>query len=285
MAAGYSVGSGYTVAPTGGVTAGGVGPRRRKKKGGSGPQSQPPLFSYDPSIEAQRRATWRGLHDTIQDVRTERRQGRTDLREALRKNRRDYGRARQDIGIDFRRGQQRIGFQRSDANLKAGRSQQDLRFRLQSIGRQFAQLGERQGETANSQGTADAGTLAASAAARSQNQAFAEQPVRTAQERVGQDLARALRRLDVAGSQLSQDRNIHLRRTRQDQRFDTQQALQERRRSLLDLKRTAQRARREAAISNVDLLTQEVYGALTQHPGAFAGLKKRYKRRYDQGRH
>ena len=264
----------------------------------AGGLTQPPSLTYDPAIEAQRRAAQRGLGDTTADVKAQRHFTHTDLNEALRTINVNSNRKRADLTREAERGVRKLGTQEQDVRTQAGRSQADLRTKgeraqadfhtqLSSIARKFGELGQRQGEAANAAGVNDTGTQAASSAARQRNQGYAEAPVHTAQKRTEEDisqaqgrneedLASALSRIGSGRQELGSDAVTALKRLAEDQEFNQGRTKQEAGRSLFELKRKLERARREGAISNVDLLTSEIYQARANHPGAFGktGQKK-----------
>jgi hypothetical protein len=231
---------------------------------------RPPVYASDPAIEAQRGAAQRGLGDTLKGLHVERRQGRQDLNQALRDVQTKSKRGAADTNLSFSRGTQKLGFQQQDTQLHADRANADFSTKLTDISRQFMELGARQKQQANAAGVLDSGTQAASAAARTQNQERAVAPIHTAQGRLSTDLASALGRIGIAGNQLSQDRTMALGRLGADTHRDTRLSKQ----SFGRLKAAefvkAQIARREAAISNVELLKQEIFQARGAHPGLFA---------------
>lgn len=261
---------------------------------GMGGPVGPPTGTFDPALEAQRRAAQRGMHDTLADINTKRHFGERDLASSLRditttvkRNRqklgRDFGRQTQKLDTEFQRGNEKIGNSEADTRLKAARTQEDLQTKRKEVVRQFGELGQRQGEAANANGVNDTGTAAASAAARARNQQIAEAPIGTAEGRLSQDLATALGRLGTARGQLSEDRGTDLSQLGQDYGTATSQLRQDRdreregahrdfNRENFELGRKAQRTKREGAISNVDLLEEEIWQAQHEHPGAFANL-------------
>jgi len=275
---------------------GGVGPRRPSPKPtipgqvAAGGFTQPPFMTYDPAIEAQRRAVQRGLEDKIQDVKTERHFNRRDLAQTLRdirtntqrsrgKINREVFRSREDINRESSRAQEGINEREGAERLDAQRANQDFDTQLANIGRQFTQLGQRQAEGANAAGVLGSGTQEASAAARAQNQALAEQPIAVARQRVEEDLAATLRQLGVRRGEISADAEGALRRLLEDQqrglgqlKVDRDRERRLNRRSTgrkeFGLTREAQRARREAAITNQDLIEQQIYQARQNRPGA-----------------
>lgn len=242
----------------------------------AGGLTQPPSLTYDPAIEAQRRAAQRGLVDTEQDVRQKEHFANTDLTQALGDIKVNTSRKRQDIGRQTTRGLRSLDQQEADTQTKAKRTSEDFQARLSEIGRQFGQLGHRQRESANAAGVLDAGTEAASAAARGQNQRLAEAPIHTGQQRLGEDLATALGRIQVGRTDIGEDSTRATNRLTQDRNRDRTLTHRETGRTLRGLSQEEERARREGAISNVDLIESEIYQARQNRPGVFskAGKKK-----------
>ncbi len=123
-----------------------------------------------------------GRHRSRHQV--ERHYAHTDLNEALRTIKTNSSRKSSDITREAERGNRKLGYQEQDVRTQAGRSSSDLQTRsdraladfhtqLATIARKFGDLGKRPGEAANAAGVNDAGTQAASAAARQRNQTFA----------------------------------------------------------------------------------------------------------------
>lgn len=257
---------------------GGVGPKPAPKPSAvtAGGLTQPPFLTYDPGLEAQRRAAQRGLHDTEQDVGTERHYNKTDLVQALKDIRTTTGRKRQDIMRTNARSAQKLSNDEQDVQTKGQRASQDFGTQLENIGRQFAQLGHRQSEGANAAGVLDSGTMSAAAVARGRNQQLAEAPIHVGQERLNEDLLTALQRIGTARGELGQDTETAVGRLGEDRNRERLLTHRQAGRKDISLTRKEQRAKREAAISNADILAQEIYQARESHPGAFtkAGKKK-----------
>jgi hypothetical protein len=266
-------GSGGTVAPP--HPKGNVPPAGTGSAGGL---SIPPFLTYDPAIEAQRRAAERGLEDTEAQIKTEGHFAGTKLHEAMRNLRRTTHYKRTDIGTSFQRGSQKLGYEEADTRKKAQRTGEDFQTRLNDIARQFGELGHRQGEASNAAGVLDAGTGAASAAARNRNQGFAEAPIHTAQGRLGEDLMTALSRIGVSRGQLAEDRGRSLGRLKQDTTVSRRAARREYGQQAFLRNRKQEEARREQAISNQDLIAEEIYSARQNRPGVFSTTGKRRKR-------
>lgn len=269
----FGVGGG---AVTGGTGSGGTpyNPKQKKPPGPpTDPYITPPPLSFDPSIEAQRRASQRGLEDTEGDIATKEHFGEKDLDQALRDIRTKTSRSRGDINRNAFRAGRTLDSQEQDANTRGRRANEDFDTQLANIGRQFAQLGHRQGEAANAAGVNDAGTTAASGAARAGNQRLAEAPIGVARGRTNEDLATALARIGTGRSDLGEDQTRSLTQLTQDRNRDRNLTKQERGREEFTNQRTEERARREGAISDVDLLTQEIYAARAEHPAVFKQWK------------
>lgn len=275
------------------------------KKGRQGtrhPSAQRPLLnvpwgSYDPSIDAQLRASQRGLSDMREDTRTADRWAKTDFSQRLadigrgwQRNRadlaRDVRRGRQDIGTRFQREGQKIRFRRQDLRRDASRGREDLAQRMAAVGRQFSQLASSQREAQNASGTLQGGAAAAAAEKRAENQQIAEQPIRTAEARLNEDLATSLGRLQVSENQLrtdtgralgrlNQDRNRNLIRGRQDVRRDRRLSRRDFGRGGFDRQRKLQRGIREQRIGEADLLAQKIDSARQRNPGAFGRFGQR----------
>lgn len=241
--------------------------------------TQPPFLTFDPAISAESRAAQRGLGDIEADTATARRFGKRDLVQALRDIRVGTGRKRQDIGRSFEDSERKLGYQEQDVQLRARRANEDFDTQLADIGRQFAQLGQRQREGANAAGVLGGGTEAAGAAARAQNQRLAEAPIGVARQRVGDDLFEALSRIGEARGELGSDRDLALGRLGADRNRDRRLTRRQAGRERFDLKRKLERARREAAISKADLLAQAIYAAQQNRPGAFDRRGRRKKGR------
>lgn len=257
------------------MAVGGVRPvRPRPHPGAPDPTGTglvaPPSMSFDPALEAQRRAAQRGLEDTEADIKTKRHYADRDLGLALKGIRINTGRKRLDANTDYQRSTTKLADREAETRLDAERQGQDFQTRLADIGRQFSELGTRQGEAANAAGVSDAGTAAASAAARSQNQMRAEAPIHVAQGRLQEDLMTALDRIAESRGYLDQDHGLYLHRLATDRDINRREARRETGRNVFGLNREGQRAKREAVIADTDLLEQEIYQARQSHPGAFS---------------
>jgi hypothetical protein len=252
---------------------GGVGQAGQGGRGGGSsygePYISPPPLSFDPSIEAERRAAVRGYEDTGEDIASKEHFGQRDLAHALAKLKTSRIRGTQDISRSAERGRQKLDYQESDAQTKAARAREDFNTQLSGIARQFANLGHRQVEGANAAGVLDQGTLAAGAAARGVNQGLAEAPIHTAQGRLEEDLATALGRIGTARGEVGQDEQRGLTRLGQDVTRERKSAQRERGREHFENQRTKGRAKREEEFSQVDLLAKEIYASRAEHPAIF----------------
>jgi hypothetical protein len=275
---------------------------------------RPPFLTYDPALEAERRASERGLQDLEKDTRIARLRARQDWRtdkSLIRRDRtrslgdlqRDYGRGVLDTEVDYgrgvedtergyARGLEDIGFQRQDLNTDLQRGRQDFATQLQSLSRQYGNLGSSQRQAINASGVALGGAHAAAAKRRAANQAFDEQPIRTGQQRLEEDFATQLSRLGTTESRLGEERATSLgrlgtdrslvlgrlgedrsttgRRLRQDFRTDLRLGRRDYRRTGRDLALELERARREQAIGDVDITHSQIFQAQQLNPGAFS---------------
>lgn len=253
---------------------GGTGPRPSSGPGATEGLAPPPPLTFNPEIDAKRRAAERGLSDTIENEKTRLHFGHTDLVQALKDLKTSAGRKRQDLGRESQRGLQKLGYQEQDARTSAARANQDFDTQLATIGRQFAQLGQRQREGANAAGVLDQGTQAAAAAARARNQTLAEAPVNTGRQRTNEDLYTTLSRIGGARGEISQDMARSLGRLGEDLHTERHKARQQYGRERFEGKREVGRAKREETFTNSDLLEQEIYSARAEHPGAFAAWSR-----------
>lgn len=271
--------------PTGGI---GFNPRKRGAKRPGAPSSkpvliggytQPPALTYDPAIEAERRAAGRGLEDIEVDLAAKEHFATRDLSQALRDIRTRTSRSRGDLQRSFARGQRRIGEQESDVRLKGERANQDFDTQIANIGRQFSQLGQRQRESSNAAGVLGGGTEAAAQVARSRNQGFAEAPIHQARDRVGEDLATALRRLSVADNELALDRDRELTELHSDRDRERRLGRREFGREMFGMEHELERARREKTFTDIDSVLQQIYEARGNRPGAFTKTGQRTNKR------
>jgi hypothetical protein len=96
--------------------------------------------------------------------------------------------------------------------------------------------------------------MAASDAARAQNQAWARQPILQGKERLREDTLTSMQRLGTARRQLVSDARREGKRLKQDTRHDLKLARLDYNRTIRDLHIKLQRAIREQRIGDVDLI-------------------------------
>lgn len=225
------------------------------------------MFSYDPSIEAERRAQQRGLKDILKDTHRARVYAGQDLSQKQADIGRTQSRGLQDINTEYTQGVQ-------DITRRQTRGSEDFTTQLDNLVRGFQQKGQQQTQVANAAGVNDASTAAAAAARRAENLAVARQPIDTGRQRLAEDTATAFGRLTgqtgLATSRLGEDV------TR-----DYSLAKQDHSRTIRDLLTKLRRAKREQQIGNLDLIQQEIYNARQNKPGAFTttGAPKKKKGR------
>lgn len=268
----------------GGGKGGKHAPKHGRKALGVRPGASPiPPFAADPSIEAERRAAFRGLQDTAQDLRISSHQAKRDTRTTVRDTRVQKHRGMQDLASQLRRGRQDIGFEKHGQKIEFGRTKEDFSTKLQNLVRQFTVQGQEQTQAANVQGVLDEGTSAASAAARSKNFAVARQPLDIARRRAGEDYKRNLFEYQREGARLTQDVRRGRGRLSQDTHHDIRLARQDLHRTLRSNTLQRQRSIREQAIGNADLIQQEIWAARQSNPqGNFPAppsLQRRLNRR------
>jgi serine phosphatase RsbU (regulator of sigma subunit) len=249
--------------------------RRMNPSDGQGPYRTPPFLSFDPAIEAERRAAIRGLRDTGQDTRIAARRAKRDLQTELKDLRVTRKRGFQDLKRDKSRSLRDIGFEKADVRLGRERGMEDFSMRLNALTRQFTQLGRSQTQAANAQGVLGGGTAAASAAAREQNLAFARQPLDIGAARLDEDARIALERLGIQAEDVRQDTTRGRKRLKQDVRHDSRLARRDYGRTLTDLYNQLERAIREQRIGDVDLIKEEIFNARQNNPGAFSKYGKK----------
>jgi hypothetical protein len=231
----------------------------KPKKPKFGGLKQPPVMSYDPSIEAERRSQQRGLKDVLRDTRRARNYAQQD-----------YGQQLADLNLAQSRGVQDIGSNISDINLRQQRGTEDFSNQLTNLIHGFQVKGREQTQVANQAGVLDSSTARAAAARRAENLAIARQPIDIGQGRLNENTLRALAEQELSRGRLSEDTARGLRLAGIDVG-----------RTLADLKIKKRRAIREQRIGNIDLLQEEIFGARQLKPGAFTqtGAPKKKKKR------
>jgi hypothetical protein len=140
-------------------------------------QPPPPTGSFDPALDAQRRAAGRGLRDTITDTNT------ANLRDTV-----DYGLGRDEIARSQTRGLE---------DLTTGRDQRlgDVDRGLAVLHRGYQTLASQQRQEFQAHGLGYGGAALQAAAKRQANEAFDQQPLDVARTRIGEDFARQSGRL------------------------------------------------------------------------------------------
>jgi hypothetical protein len=151
---------------------------------------RPPPGTYDPSIDAQVRASGRGLGDLQQDTGIANQRGQDDfltgqgeLQRALDRRLADAGTERTRHHSDF---EQLLG----DIGTARTREGEDYGTSLANLGRRYDQLGTSQAERATAAGfVPGGGALQQALEKRMANQAIDRQPIDTSHTRAGQDFA------------------------------------------------------------------------------------------------
>ena len=252
--------------------------KQSSKKGGGKPvpgvPSAPPFGSYDPAIDAERRAGRRGLGDIKQDIRLEQRWEGEDLETKLADLQLRQLREQQDAYGGLARYSGQAGLKQADLDLDAQRGREDFARQLDNLTRRFVQQGDQQRQVANAQGVFYGGTQAASAAKRAENFAVARQPIDVGRQRLEEDYQRSGADLYRRGHELYADTQTELGRLGEDVEHDRALALQAQRRSQREAKIRKQRAIREQKFADVDLTSQAVYQAGQLNPGSFSSLAK-----------
>lgn len=167
---------------TGGTVLG-PGPVPTFKPGSGGGPTKPPPGTYDPALEAQRRAGQRGLAQLLEDIGTANTRDSEDFAGAMAEMAKRKGRADEDFGVS-----------------------------LQNLQRRYATQGWNQGQSATVAGVAEGGTLAASAARRAENQGMDEQPIRRAHDRFGEDYQSSIDKANRDHARALADRELKRQR-------------------------------------------------------------------------
>jgi hypothetical protein len=277
--------------PTGGTSPGGGGGKHRSPfrrlirntrtaipgDQGGGFRS-PPYLSFDPAIEAERRAAQRSLGDIAQDTRIGARRTRADYRTTTGDIRQDWRRGRSDVRQEGRRAIQGLEYQRQDTARTGRRGQQDFKLQLEALTRRFTQLAGQHFQQANVYGTLDQGTMAASDAARAQNEQFARKPIELGQQRLREDTLTAFERIATGKRQVRADVKEESKELRQDKKHDLKLAKQDYNRTIKDLHIKLNRAVREQRIGDIDLIKEEIFAARRNKPGTFSKQGKKKKK-------
>jgi hypothetical protein len=144
---------------------------------------KPPTGSYDPALDAQLRASQRGLGDVRMDTAT-----------ANTRSLNDFGTASQGIARDKARGYA------------------DIDWNLQMLDRSYQQLQRRQAEGARAAGVMSGGIALQAAAKRAENQRIDERPLWVQKNRLGEDASLAQEALKLDYGRGLEDRTMGLTR-------------------------------------------------------------------------
>lgn len=156
-------------------------------------QWRPAYGTYDPTLDQQERSADRGLSDHLQDL------GKLGERDLT-----DYGIAKEDAGTSLSRMLEDIGFSRSDLLTSRQRGRDDFNASLQTLDRNYRQLGQGQAQTASRAG-ATGGAFAQAAQKRAANKAIDRQPLQTNFDRFLQDSTTAESRLGTTEGRVRYD--------------------------------------------------------------------------------
>lgn len=207
----------------------------------------PPFMTFDPSIDAQRRAQQRGLKDILKDTKR-----------AKNYAGQDEGQKVADINQTQARGTQDIATRGAEIGLRQQRGTEDFSTQLGNLIRDFQVRGSQQTQSANAAGSLDPSTQAAAAGRRQENFNVARHPIDVGQQRLDQDSSLAMQGLGVAQQRLGEDTSRSLGLAGQDYG-----------RTLTDILTKRHRAVREERIGNLDLIQQAIFNARQNKPGAF----------------
>lgn len=233
------------------------------------PNTPLPALAADPNIDAQRRAAQRGLEDLLVKLHRQGHQARQDAHTTIQDTRVQARRSKHDIQRGRRRDILSIQQHRQDTRRSLTRGEQDFHTKLASLVQNFGNQASAQGQAANAAGVYDAGTLAASSAARATNFARERQPLDIARQRLQQDTRTNLGRLGIQARQTRTDAAQNLLRLGQDTQHDIHLTRRDLGRQIQDFRTQRQIGIREQRIGNADYLNSEIYSARQNYPGAF----------------
>ena len=242
-----------------------------------GGYTQPEEFSYDPALEAQRRAAQRALEDTTQDIEIAQHQAKQDYKVSQKDLRLSKRRGLSDIRRGKRRGMQDLRLRRKDVALDAGRARENFNTRLSNLVENYRRKGNVDRQQLNIAGQAEGGAVAASNARRLSDFLRDKAPIDTGLARVSEDEAIANRRLDITTGRLLQDTQQSKQRLKQDVKHDMFLNKRDLKRTRKELKLQLQRAIREGTFTDIDLIKQEIYQASQLHPGRYKELLNKAK--------
>jgi hypothetical protein len=229
----------------------------------------PPSGTYDPSIEAQRRAAERGLEDLLRDLGIQKKTTKQDAGVEQRTLALQLARGLADARRERQRGILSLNQRRGDLRLDARRGREDLGMRLANLARNYKTLGSQQTQQQNAAGVLDGGTANAAAHRREANMAVERQPIDIAGGRLEQDLSLGLGRLDTSETQLREDVHRSRHELRQDTGRQSRQAQTALERALQQLRLQKQRGIREQRIGDADLIQSELWDAKQRHLAGF----------------
>lgn len=149
--------------------------------------TSPPPGTYDPTLDANLRASQRGYGDLTLDTERDDQRATTGL---------ETGRAR--IGQDK-------GFRLADLLRGKTRETQDYGDAVTGLKRGFQQQGSNQAQAATAAGVTGGGTLRAALAARQANEAIERKPLDTGHARAGEDYATNVDRTNVMADRSLED--------------------------------------------------------------------------------
>ncbi len=227
-----------------------------KKKKPTNPAS-PPLGTYDPALDAQVRASERGLRQLQEDAGTTRTRATEDLSDLTTR----AGRNRDLTLGDLATGRGRT---MEDYGIRETRGNRDFDSQLSNVFRQFGILGNQQNQTAAAQGVFGGGTGRASAAKRTENQDLARKPIDQGRSDLMADLA-------LGRGRTEEDYTRDTGRVGQDY-WDTVIAAQKAyMRGDTDLFTKLQRGISEQKFFGQDIAEQKVYQARNNNPAVLGG--------------
>jgi hypothetical protein len=183
-------------------------PTKRAPGGATAPGAtrtliRPPAGSYDPNLDVQERAAKRGYRYTTEDLT------RGSEREAT-----DFGIGQENLGRQRVDVQRQYGENLSDLLKARARGSEDYQSNLQSIARNFSQLGNAQAQRGREAGL-EGGYALQAARKRAANEAITRAPVDTGyrrfsadstldETRLGQAQQRSFDEIDRSGGQLAE---------------------------------------------------------------------------------
>lgn len=208
---------------SGGVRAPAVRPTATQRRRAFIPTvlpTRPPPGTYDPALDAQERASGRGLAQLREDYdpltgRLSKRLQDDYLLEIGDVDR-ESGRTLADALRRQQRQAQEFANARADLDLSYTRGSEDYNRALGDLTRNFQRLGSAQTQAARRAGVARGGTLAQALARRTENQGYARQPLDVNYQRMGEDRQTQLARLAEQQRQAQEDYELGTGRVGED---------------------------------------------------------------------